>query len=105
MKIYGIKNCDKCQEAAKALGGLEIIDIRKLPLSSEMLTRVVERFGDDAVNKRSTTWRTLEESERMRPALDLLADHPTLLKRPLIETPKGELFSGWSKEVKQALLP
>ena len=105
MKIYGIKNCDKCREAAKALSGLEIIDIRKLPLSSEMLTRIVERFGDDAVNKRSTTWRTLEESERMRPALDLLADHPTLLKRPLIETPKGELFSGWSKEVKQALLP
>jgi arsenate reductase len=54
------------------------------------------------LNTRSTTWRGLDESERARPELDLLQDHPTLMKRPLIET-NGALHLGWTKEVQAAL--
>jgi arsenate reductase-like glutaredoxin family protein len=35
--------------------------------------------------------------------LDLLAAHPALMKRPLIER-DGELFLGWSADVQKALL-
>ena len=105
MKIYGLKNCDKCRAAAKALGALEIIDLRTAPPSHDFILKVLERFGEEALNKRSTTWRALAANDRIRPAFDLLREYPTLFKRPIIVTETGEIYCGWAKEVQQAVLP
>ena len=103
MKIYGLKNCDTCRKALKSLEDAELVDVRTTPMPSDVLARAHARFGADLVNRRSTTWRNLGQSERERPELELLADHPSLMKRPLIETADGSLYLGWSKEVEAAL--
>lgn len=100
--IYGIKTCDTCRKAGKSLG-VELTDIRAEPLSNEQLERFYAQFGEALVNTRSTTWRGLSEDERTRAPLDLLADHPTLMKRPVIEK-DGQLYLGWGKDVQAALL-
>ena len=46
------------------------------------------------LNKRSTTWRQLNEAQKadLNPdsALQLLLEHPTLIKRPILES--GDVF-------------
>ena len=102
MKLYGLKNCDTCRKALKALEKAELVDVRAQGVPAAVLAAAHARFGDRLLNTRSTTWRGLSPEERALPPLDLLADHPTLMKRPLIEA-GGELFLGWSTDVAAAL--
>ncbi|QOL81202.1 ArsC/Spx/MgsR family protein [Pseudooceanicola spongiae] len=103
MNVYGIKACDTCRKALKELGNPELTDIRTDGLPEELLQRAAETFGDDLLNRRSTTWRALDEATRARPMRELLREHPLLMKRPLIE--QGEtLYLGWTPEVRAALL-
>ncbi len=102
MKIYGIKNCDTCRKAMKALDA-ELHDVRDTPLSKEQLEHFWQTFGAALLNTRSTTWRNLDEAARKEDPLTLLQQHPTLMKRPVIER-GDELFLGWSKDVQAKLL-
>ena len=106
MKLYGIKSCDTCRKALKSIEAaghsVEFVDVREAPLSSDELERFAEKFGDALTNTRSTTWRGLSESERARPVLELLAENPTLMKRPVIEA--DQLYLGWKQDVQDALL-
>ena len=112
MILYGLKNCDTCRKALKALenAGVDVRfrDVRSDGVPDEVMTRAWTRFGANLLNTRSTTWRGLDEAERARAPLDLLADHPALMKRPLIETglngAGGDLYLGWDKAVQAALL-
>lgn len=103
MKLYGLKNCDTCRKALKSLEGYDLVDVRQEPLSAELLIAAHAQFGEKLLNTRSTTWRGLPETERARPPLDLLRDHPALMKRPLIQTAEGELLLGWTRDVQDAL--
>ena len=71
--------------------------------SVTITTTDLDAFGDDLVNRRSTTWRGLDAAERARDPLDLLVAHPSLMKRPLIAH-EGQFHLGWTKEVQAALL-
>lgn len=102
MKLYGIKSCDTCRKALKSLPDVTFIDVRTDGISDAVLSQALERFGGALLNTRSTTWRGLDEEQRARPPIELLKDHPTLMKRPLIES-DGQLFLGWTAETKQAL--
>jgi arsenate reductase len=106
MKIYGIKACDTCRKAIKALenAGHHVLfhDVRADPLDNETFFQFWSAFGNDLVNTRSTTWRGLSEEERAEEPLELLAKHPTLMKRPVIEA--ETLHLGWGKDVQSALL-
>ncbi|NKX43506.1 ArsC/Spx/MgsR family protein [Roseicyclus persicicus] len=104
MKVYGLKNCDTCRAAVAALPGAELVDVRALPLSEADRARFLAAFGDALVNRRSTTWRGLSEAERAGDPAALLAAHPALMKRPVIEA-GGRLYLGWDAGVKAALLP
>lgn len=102
MKIYGLKTCDTCRKAIKALPDATYVDVRKDGVPTELLARAHDSFGAALLNTRSTTWRGLSDEERATPPLDLLAAHPTLMKRPLI-VDGDTLHLGWSAEVKAAL--
>lgn len=112
MRVYGIKNCDTCRKARQWLdqAGRDYAwqDLRDDPPAKSELDRWVGAVGvDRLVNRRSTTWRGLDENERAR-ALDpstasgLLAQHPTLIKRPVIEL-DDRVLVGFNESVKQAL--
>lgn len=104
MKIYGLKTCDTCRAAVKALAdrGAVLIDIRATPLDEAMRARFLEAFGNALVNRRSTTWKGLTEAERAGAPATLLAAHPALMKRPVIED--GEkLYLGWDAGVRASL--
>ena len=95
--IWGLTACDACRAARKAMPGAAFIDVRANPPDRATLARFHAAFGDALVNRRSTTWRGLPEAERARDPLDLLAAHPALMKRPVIEDDQGALTLGWKR--------
>ena len=104
MKLYGLKNCDSCRKAIRQISAtgqeITLIDVRADGVSPDDLARFHTEFGDALVNTRSTTWRGLSETERTEPPLELLAKHPSLMKRPVIDTGTS-LTLGWSKDVQK----
>ncbi|MGB8622370.1 MAG: ArsC/Spx/MgsR family protein [Paracoccaceae bacterium] len=107
MQVYGLKNCDACRKAMKALTQAgqapDFTDVRADGLTRQEIGRFHATFGDDLVNRRSTTWRGLSETDRAADPIALLADHPALMKRPVIEA-DGKLYLGWGTDVQAALL-
>ena len=103
MILYGLKSCDTCRKALKSLEKAEFRDVRADGLPKDLAQAALLRFGGALLNRKSTTWRGLSEAERARDPLDLLADHPTLMKRPLIDD-GGALYLGWGKDTQDALL-
>lgn len=109
--FYGLKTCDTCRKAQKALrtAGKDItaIDVRADGVPAETLRRWITANGWKAVlNTRSTTWRGLSDDEKTgldaQKAEALLAAHPTLIKRPVIEY-AGQILIGWTAETRGAL--
>ncbi|MDE9450569.1 arsenate reductase [Aliiroseovarius sp. Z3] len=107
MRVWGLKNCDTCRKAVKALEGagypLDYVDVRADGVDAGDLARFHAAFGDALVNKRSTTWRGLSEADRTGDPVDLLAKHPTLMKRPVIEH-EGRLTLGWDAKTRDIWL-
>ena len=108
LELFGIKTCDTCRKALKDLAAAghapTFVDVRATPLDAATLATFIAAFGADLVNRRSTTWRGLEEDARQGEPADLLAAHPTLMKRPVIRTEDGTLHLGWTAAVKDAVL-
>ena len=104
MRIFGLKNCDTCRKAVKLLDGYRFFDVRVDLIPDEILDAALQEFGDDLVNKKSTTWRNLSSDERAMPPRDLLRFHPAVMKRPLIETHEQKLYLSWSAKTQAALL-
>lgn len=102
MKLYGLKNCDTCRKALKALPDATLVDVRVKGVPIDVMKVAESQFGLALLNTRSTTWRGLDDAERSRAPLELMAQHPALMKRPLIEA-NGTLYLGWSKDVQMAL--
>lgn len=102
MILYGLKNCDTCRKALKQLPDARLVDVRGEGVPTEVLTKALAQFGDKLVNTRSTTWRGLSEEARAAAPIDLLQQHPALMKRPLIQT-QDALFLGWDKATQAAL--
>lgn len=107
MKIYHLKTCDTCRKAIKALRAAghdpELIDVRADGVDAATLERFEAALGYEAlVNKKSTTWRGLSETQKSNlsrdTAIALLLDHPTLMKRPVIDQ-NGALSVGWTASV------
>lgn len=97
--IYGIPNCDKCRSARKWFdaAGIKYVfhDLRADGLSRTMVNGWLARASvPTLINTRSTTWRKLSDSERGlldQNAAKLLMQHPTLLKRPLVDDGRNVL--------------
>ena len=102
MEIYGLKTCDTCRKARKALPDAAFKDVREDGVAPHLLTAAFAQFGAHLLNTRSTTWRGLNDSEKARDPMDLLADHPTLMKRPLIVA-GDHMYLGWDAATRGAL--
>ena len=93
IELYGLKNCDGCRKALKTLAArgddVTFNDIRE-PANTQQVVAWIRDTDDPLafVNKRSTTWRTLDASDKadldVAGALPLLIKHPTLIKRPVL---------------------
>ena len=103
MKIFGLKNCNKCRSAAKELEVSSIIDVKRTQVPEEILSKAFSDFGERLVNRHSATWRSLDPVEQQANPMELLKKYPTLMKRPLIRTREGQLFLGWTDSVRAAL--
>ncbi|MDT8327326.1 MAG: ArsC/Spx/MgsR family protein [Roseovarius sp.] len=103
MILYGLKTCDTCRKALKSLPNAAFRDVRAEGVPQDVMAAALAQFGEALVNRKSTTWRGLSESERTEAPEVLLAEHPTLMKRPLIEA-SGRLYLGWGSDTQAALL-
>lgn len=103
MELLGLKTCDTCRKALKELqtAGHEVRlrDVRAEPLTTPEITALEARFGEALLNRKSTTWRGLSEAERARSAADLLAEHPALMKRPVVMD-GDRVTLGWAGEAR-----
>jgi arsenate reductase len=107
--IYGIPNCDKCRSARKWFdaAGIKYVfhDVRADGLSRTLIKDWLEHAGvTTLINTRSTTWRQLSDSQRQQidqDAANLLLQHPTLLKRPVVVDGRNVLVgydeANWNK--------
>ena len=107
MKLYGLKNCDSCKKALSKLRAaghdIDFFDIRTDPLDQSQIADLLARHGEHFVlNRKSTTWRKLDESSRLLSPETLLATHPTLIKRPVIFH-NDNSYVGWGQDVQTAL--
>ena len=109
--VYGIKNCDTVKKALKWLAEHNIEhklhDYRGDGLDIAFLQQAEAQFGwENLVNKRSTTWRNLDEDVKKTlsksTALSVLADNPTLIKRPII-LQEGKALIGFDEKEYQAV--
>ncbi|MFC2951907.1 arsenate reductase [Marinicaulis aureus] len=113
MILYGLKNCDTCKKARKALEAvgedITFHDVRADGVTKTQIANWAKAAGwEKLLNKSSTTWRGLSDAEKdgvtEKKALALMAEHPTLIKRPIIENGPTQVFVGWSKDVQEKLL-
>ncbi len=107
MRFFGLKTCDTCRKALKNLAAAgyqpQVIDVRADGVSAADRAKIIAVFGDGALNRASTTWRALSDSEKEADAAALLAAHPTLMKRPVIEA-EGQWTIGWKADVQAKYL-
>ncbi len=94
--LYGIKNCDTVKKARDWLAANNIDyrfhDFRADGLTAEQVSSWIAEIGLDAlVNKRSTTWKELDDATKHNfdaQAAQVITANPTLIKRPLLDTGK-----------------
>lgn len=96
--LYGLKNCDTCRKALKALPQAKLKDVRVDGVPENVLDAALAQFGEALVNTRSTTWRGLTDAERATSPKALLLQHPVLMKRPVIAA-NDRLFIGWNNDI------
>lgn len=106
IKIFGIKNCDTMKKAFAWLteNGIayEFIDYKKAGVAEAHLADWSARAGwETLLNKRGLTWKKLSEGERAvvnsEKALKLMAQYPSLIKRPVLDT-GSQLIVGFTPE-------
>lgn len=95
MIVYGIKSCDTVKKSTDWLKGhnlqFEFHDYKSKGISEEKLKEWTSQVSWEVlVNKKGTTWKKLDESVKSKiidqsTAVDLMREHTSLIKRPVIE--------------------
>ena len=94
MIFYGLKNCGACKLLLKSQPQFKLIDVSLTPVPDDILMEAIAKFGDAIVNKRSTTWRSLDAKTREKKPEEIIKLYPKVMKRPLIKLETGELTLG-----------
>lgn len=114
LHLYGIPNCDTVKKARQWLdaNGIEYAfhDFKKEGADPEKLHGWIEAKGVDVVlNTRGTTFRKLSDTDKAdaadsHKAVALLVQHPSMVKRPVVEHANGLLVGFKENEWSAALL-
>ncbi len=115
LTVYSLKNCDTCKKALKWLesGNVPhtVHDIRADGVDKSFIQPIVETLGWElALNRRSTTWRGLDDADKDNiddaKAVDLILANPTLMKRPVFVSGDKMVcgFDAKARDQVQALL-
>ena len=81
---------------------IDFFDIRTEPLDQSQIADLLICHGEQIVlNRKSTTWRNLPDADRLLSPKTLLAQHPALIKRPVIFH-NNTSYVGWNKAVQTA---
>ncbi len=111
MIFYGLKTCDTCRKAQKEMRTANIdfdaVDVRADGVSVDKLKQWTNKVDwKKLLNTRSTTWRNLDAGDKdgidEAKAITLMAENPTLIKRPVIELDEDVLV-GWTAQTKARL--
>ena len=103
---YGIKNCDTIKKAMNWLSengvAYEFIDYKKAGVAEANLPDWSQRAGwEKLLNTRGLMWKKLTDDERAavnaEKALKLMAQYPSLIKRPVLDT-GSQLLVGFTPE-------
>ena len=109
--VYGIPNCDTVKKARAWLDEhdveYEFHDYKKAGITRAKLQAWAKKAGWEALfNRAGTTFRKLPDSAKanvdQRKAIDLMAEHPSMIKRPVLER-GATLIVGFSAERYSAL--
>jgi len=110
--LYGIPNCDTVKKARRWLDDQRVEyafhDFKKESVRPDRLARWARAVGwERLLNRRGTTFRKLGEEDKRdldeAKALALMAEHPSLIKRPVVEA-GAQVFVGFSPEEWRAAL-
>ena len=112
IELYGIPNCDTVKKARGWLDargiGYAFHDYKKEGADPAKLAKWSDAAGWEALlNRRGTTFRKLDEADKTdidrAKALRLMAAHPSLIKRPVVEHGGGVLVgfdeAEWRREL------
>jgi arsenate reductase len=92
--IYGIKNCDTMKKAFAWLDGhgvqYDFHDYKTAGIDAARLKDWTKQVGWEVLlNTHGTTWRKLSPTQQAHldeaKALKLMVEHPSLIKRPVLE--------------------
>lgn len=98
--MYGIPNCDTVKKARKWLDaqGIEYAfhDYKKEGADPSRVSAWSNLAGWEALlNRRGTTFRKLSDEDKIdidhTKAIDLMVQHPSMIKRPVVEHEGGVL--------------
>lgn len=98
LAMFGIPNCDTVKKARVWLEGRGIAyafhDYKKEGADPAKLAAWLTAKGDAVLNMRGTTFRKLSDADKARALGDpvgLMVEHPSLIKRPVVEYADGVL--------------
>ncbi|NGM63972.1 ArsC family reductase [Sphingobacterium sp. SGR-19] len=113
LQVYGIKNCNTVKKALTWLDENKVDynfhDYKKEPATLQQLEVWEKEVSwESLVNKKGTTWRKLRPEDQAAvvdadSANKVLLKNNSMIKRPLIESPKG-IILGFDEEQYRAKL-
>ena len=106
LTMLGIPNCDTVRKARKHLEQMEVgyafRDLRKQPLTAdEWHDLVIQDKTGNLLNRRSPTFRKTGKVAAeldSRALAELLTEHPTAVKRPVILAQSSLVSIGYSQD-------
>ena len=108
IKVYGIKNCNTMKKTFQLLDkegiSYEFVDYKKQKPTQDLLGNFGKKAGlDQVVNKKGTTYRKLSEDQKAAleaeaTAFPLIMENSSMIKRPIVQFPDGELIVGLQEE-------
>ena len=111
--VYGIPNCDTTKKALALLKKNQVDfsfhDYKHQGIASQKLDEWCKKVGWEIVlNKRSTTWRELEEAEQKKvvdqsSAIKLMMKNNSIIKRPIIEVDNDIIVGFDEGKIKRAI--
>ncbi|UIJ44703.1 ArsC family reductase [Sphingomonas cannabina] len=113
LTMYGIPNCDTVKKARKWLDAAGVTygfhNYKTDGAPAEKLAAWAKEVGwEKLLNRAGTTFRKLPDADRENvdeaKALALMAEHPSLIKRPVIEG-AGPLLVGFDPDRYGAVFP